>query len=203
MAASPFETLLSVAVGLGLAAACGFRVFVPLLAISAAGYTGHLPLASGFEWLGTWPAVVAFATATVLEVGAYYVPWLDHALDMVATPTAVVAGVVASAAVLTDVPPLLRWAVALIGGGTAAGLIQGSTTLLRLKSGVFTGGLANAAVSTVELLGATATVVLAFVLPLVCLAAIVVLFILAARATGRLLFGRPTIPHPSRPPSIP
>jgi Domain of unknown function (DUF4126) len=203
MTASPFETLLSVAVGLGLAAACGFRVFVPLLAISAAGYTGHLPLASGFEWLGTWAAVVAFATATVLEVGAYYVPWLDHALDMVATPTAVVAGVVASAAVLTDVPPLLRWAVALIGGGTAAGLIQGSTTLLRLKSGVFTGGLANAAVSTVELLGATATVVLAFVLPLVCLAAIVVLLILAARATGRLLFGRPTIPHPSRPPSIP
>jgi Domain of unknown function (DUF4126) len=203
MTASPFETLLSVAVGLGLAAACGFRVFVPLLAISAAGYTGHLPLASGFEWLGTWPAVVAFATATVLEVGAYYVPWLDHALDMVATPTAVVAGVVASAAVLTDVPPLLRWAVALIGGGTAAALIQGSTTLLRLKSGVFTGGLANAAVSTVELLGATATVVLAFVLPLVCLAAIVVLLILAARATGRLLFGRPTIPHPSRPPSIP
>ncbi|MGD2115402.1 MAG: DUF4126 family protein, partial [Acidobacteriota bacterium] len=36
------ETLLSVALGLGLAAACGFRVFVPLLAMSVAVRAGHM-----------------------------------------------------------------------------------------------------------------------------------------------------------------
>jgi hypothetical protein len=66
--------LLSLAVGIGLAAACGFRVFVPLLVMSAAAYTGHLELSSGFHWIGTLPALVAFASATVLEIAALRSP---------------------------------------------------------------------------------------------------------------------------------
>ncbi|MBL8977799.1 MAG: DUF4126 domain-containing protein [Gemmatimonadetes bacterium] len=188
--AQSVSALISVAVGLGLAAACGFRIFVPLLVASVAGYTGRLPLAGGFEWVGSLPALVAFATATVLEIGAYYVPWLDHALDAVATPAALVAGILASAAVITDLPPLLKWGAALVGGGGVAGLIQGTSVLFRLKSTTLTGGVANPVVATAELIGATGTALLAIFLPLLCLAAVIGLIILAFRATGRLLFGR-------------
>ncbi len=184
------SALISIAVGLGLAAACGFRVFVPLLVASVAGHTGQLPLAGGFEWVGSLPALVAFATATALEIGAYYVPWLDHALDVVATPAALAAGILASAAVITDLPPLLKWAAALIGGGGVAGLIQGTSVLFRLKSTTLTGGVANPVVATAELIGATGTALLAIFLPLLCLAAVIGLIVLAFRATGRLLFGR-------------
>lgn len=182
--------LVSVSVGLGLAAACGFRVFVPLLIASLAAHFGHLPLAPGFDWLASVPALVALGTATVLEVSAYYVPWLDHALDVVATPAAVLAGMLAAASVLTDLPPLLKWSTVIIGGGGAAGLIQGASVLLRLKSGALTGGLANPLVSTLELAGAGGTALLAILLPLLCLVLVVALLIAVFRGTGRLLFGR-------------
>jgi hypothetical protein len=184
------EPFLAIAIGLGLAAAAGFRVFVPLLAASAAAHTGHLTLAPGFEWIGSMPALVAFGSATLLEVGAYYIPWLDHALDSVATPAAVAAGVVASASVLTDLPPLLKWTVALLGGGGVAGLTQGATVLLRLKSGLLTGGFGNALVATVELLGAAGTVILALTLPLLALVLVGILCVAAFRMMRRIRFGR-------------
>lgn len=190
------DTLLSVALGLGLAAACGFRVFVPLLLASAAAHLGRLPVASGFEWLGSTPALLAFGTATVLEVGAYYIPWLDHALDVAATPAALLAGMVASAAVITDLPPLLKWTVTIIGGGGAAGLIQGASVLLRLKSTALTGGLANPVIATGELVGAVGLALLALVLPLVALIGVVLTLLLAFRTTGRVLFGRRQAPAP-------
>lgn len=180
------DTFIAIAVGLGLAAACGFRIFVPLLAASIAANTGHLVIAPGFEWLSSPVAMTAFGTATVLEVGAYYVPWLDHVLDTITTPAAVIAGMVASASVLVDMPPLVKWAVVLIGGGGIAGLTQGATVTLRAKSGLFTGGLANFAVASVELVGATATAILAIVLPLVALALILLLLVVSARAVRRL-----------------
>src|SRR5947207_9549521 len=95
------ETLLSVCLGIGLAAACGFRIFVPLLVTSLAAQTGHLTLAGGFQWIGTRPALVAFAVATVLEILAYYVPWIDNLLDVIAGPAAVTAGIVVTASVVT------------------------------------------------------------------------------------------------------
>jgi hypothetical protein len=193
-ATEPLGALLSIGLGLGLSAACGFRVFVPLFAISLAALTGHLSLASSFSWIGTVPAALAFGTATVLEVLAYYIPWFDHLLDTVATPTAVVAGMVASASVLTDLPPLIKWSVALIGGGGAAGLIQGATVLLRMKSLALTGGTGNALISTVELLGATGTVLLALLVPLLCLVVMTAFCVWSFRRLGRVVFGRPATP---------
>src|SRR5512134_4130569 len=155
------ETLLSIGIGLGLAAACGFRVFVPLLVASIAARAGYLSLAAGFDWVGTEPALYAFATATVLEILAYYIPWLDNVLDAIATPAALIAGMLVGAAVFTDLPPLVKWSLAIIAGGAAAGMVQGATGLLRLKSTALTGGLANPVVSTLELAGSLVTAVMA------------------------------------------
>jgi hypothetical protein len=184
------ELLISIAVGLGLSAACGFRVFVPLLIASLAAQAGSLPLAPGFEWIGTPEALYAFAAATLLEILAYYVPWLDNALDAIATPAAVLAGILLSASVMVDLPPLLRWGLAIVAGGGAAGLTQGATALLRLKSAVLSGGLANPLVATAELLGAAGVALLAVLLPALCLLLLAVLLAAAFRKAGRPAFGR-------------
>jgi hypothetical protein len=178
--------LLGVAIGLGLAAAAGFRVFVPLLAAGLAGATGVIPLSPGFAWLATTPVLVALATATLLEVAAYYVPWLDHLLDVVATPTALVAGMLATASVIVDLPPLLKWAIVLLGGG-AAGLTQGATVVARVKALTVSGGAANPVVSTTELLGAVALSALAILLPVVALLVVGTLLVLAIRRFGGML----------------
>ncbi len=91
------DTLLGIAIGIGLSAACGFRVFVPLLVMNLMAQSGQLHLSSGFDWIGSHYATVAFATATTLEVLGYYIPWVDHVLDIAATPAAVIAGTVATA----------------------------------------------------------------------------------------------------------
>ena len=95
------DTLVSICVGLGLAAACGFRVFLPLAVMSIATKAGMVSPSEHLAWVGTWPAVVAFSTACVAEVAGYYVPWVDHALDAVATPAAIVAGALVAARGLT------------------------------------------------------------------------------------------------------
>jgi hypothetical protein len=184
------DALLSIGIGLGLSAACGFRVFVPLLVASLAAQTGYLTLAPGFEWVGTQPALYAFATATLLEVLAYYIPWLDNMLDAIATPAAVIAGMIVGAAVFIDLPPLLRWSLAIIAGGAAAGMVQGATSLLRLKSTALSGGLANPVVSTLELVGSVVLAVVALMVPLVALLLAVALCVGAFRLAGRILFGR-------------
>lgn len=191
------ETAGSILVGIGLAAACGFRVFVPLLVLSIAARAGEVPLAPDFEWVASLPALIALATATVAEIGAYYIPWLDHALDAVATPAAMLAGVVATAAVVPDLPPVLRWGLAVVAGGGIAGTVQGATVLTRLKSGAMTAGLANPVVASVELAGSIVTSVLAVVLPLLALALIIGLLVWMYRTSRRLFFGRGSVPPPA------
>lgn len=170
------DIVLSVLLGLGLSAACGFRVFVPLLVVSLASLTGHLDLASGFAWIGTWPALGVFAAATVLEVGAYYVPWLDNLLDALGAPAAVVAGVITTASMVTGMDPMLKWTLAVIAGGGIAGAVHGATAVVRQASSLATGGLGNPVVSTLEAGGSLGLSLLAVVLPLA--AAVAVLFLL-------------------------
>src|SRR6266511_2330552 len=133
------ETILSLLVGIGLSAACGFRVFVPMLVVSIAAHAGHLKLAQSFSWMGSDPALIAFAVATGLEVLAYYVPWLDNLLDTAASPAAVIAGTIVTASLVTDLSPLLKWTLAVIAGGGAAGLVQGTTVVTRAASTATTG----------------------------------------------------------------
>jgi Domain of unknown function (DUF4126) len=172
---SGVEILMALALGVALAAAAGLRVFVPLLVVSLAAHFGLLELAPSFEWLASLPAVVTFAAAAAVEITAYYVPGLDHLLDLVMTPLALVAGVVLMAAPLADLPPLLRWSVALIAGGGAAGLTQATSTLIRAKSGAATGGLGNPVVATGELGGAAILSAAAVLFPVVALLLVVLL----------------------------
>jgi len=182
----PVDTVASLALGLGLAAACGFRVFVPLLMVSLGARFGYVPLAGGWDWIASTPATIVFGSATFVEILGYYIPWLDHALDTIATPAAVTAGMVTSASVLADLPPLVKWTAVIIGGGGLAALVQGSTVALRAASGVTTGGLGNPVVATAELAGSSLTALAAILVPLAALAAILVALFIGLLVLRRL-----------------
>ncbi|MEO1368381.1 MAG: DUF4126 domain-containing protein [Acidobacteriota bacterium] len=175
------EALLTISVGLGLAAACGFRIFVPLLIISAAHNTGHLELAGGFEWMGSTPALATFAVATVAEILAYWVPFVDNLLDTLATPSAVVAGTVATASQVASMDPWLAWSVAIIGGGGMAGAVQGLTTVTRQISSLATAGFGNPIVSTLEAGASVLTGLLAITVPFVALGLLLVAMLYGAK----------------------
>jgi hypothetical protein len=190
------EALLSIALGIGLAAAVGLRIFLPLLIASVAAMYGWIELSPAFAWLATWPALIALAVATLLEILAYYVPGVDHALDALAAPAAVIAGAVVSAAVMTDLPPLVKWTTAVIAGGGVAGLVHGVTSLLRAKSSLATGGVGNPLVATGELGGSLLLALLALVAPaLALLGAIALVWLgvaIARRAVRAARTSRPT-----------
>ncbi len=159
----------SVMLGICLAAACGLRVFLPLFIASVLSYlhVGGVDLRWGFEWMSTLPAVIAFGAATLVEILGYYIPYVDHLLDVIAVPLASVAGTVVAASTMAHLPPLWTWSLALIAGGGLAGLIAGSTATTRVASTASTGGLGNHVVSTAETAGAAALSLLAWFLPII------------------------------------
>ena len=183
------DLALSIVLGIALAAATGFRVFLPMLIVSGAAYTGHLQLDNSFAWLGTSSALTMVGVAALAEVSAYYLPVVDNLLDALATPAALIAGTLVSAAVMTDVPPMVKWTAAVIAGGGIAGLTQGLTGMLRVHSTVLTGGLGNPVIATAELGGALLISFLALVAPAAAVA-LVILFLLVAIRLLRRLFRR-------------
>jgi len=186
------ETVLSIGLGLGLSAACGFRVFVPLLVIGIAAATGQVTLAGGFEWLGSVAALIILSVATVAEIAAYYVPWVDNLLDTVASPVAVLAGVVVTASLMTDVNPAFQWTTAVIGGGGVAGLGQLTTVTLRAASSAMTAGFGNPFLASAELGAAVGLSLLTLMLPLVGLLAVAVLAVVLAVLLNRRHASRAT-----------
>jgi hypothetical protein len=190
---SELDLALSIALGVGLAAATGFRVFLPLLIMSIAARAGYLPLGESFAWLASTSALVMLSIAALIEVLAYYVPGVDNLLDTLATPGAVLAGIIAAAAVMSDLPPMLQWTLAIIAGGGAAGLTQGATALLRAHSTAFTAGIGNPVIATAELGGAVVTSLVALAAPFIALALVVIFCILAVRFVRRLS-QRDTVP---------
>ena len=182
---TPLEWIAAVSIGLGLAAATGFRVFLPLLMAGVASRIGALPLADGFGWLSSTEALVALTAASFFETTAYYIPGVDHLLDVLAGPAAFVAGIVASASVMTDFPPAVMWPVAIIGGGGLAATTKVTSALVRAKTGIATLGLGNPIVSTVETGGAILIAALAILIPIVCLAMVLVLLVWMLRRRRR------------------
>lgn len=180
------DVLLGLALGLGLAAAVGFRVFVPFLLAALAVRGGMLVPASGFAWLGSDVALVMFAGAALLETTAYFIPYFDHLLDVASAPLAWLAGALLMAATLVDLESWLRWTLALIAGGGAAGLLHGTTAGLRLGSTATTGGMANPVFAAVETGLSAVMAGLALLAPLAAVLLAVYLLIKTGRLVGRL-----------------
>ena len=185
------DSVVAVLIGIGLAASCGFRVFVPLLVASAAANSGYLNLAEGFDWLGTKTALLAFAVAAAIEVLAYTIPWLDNALDTIASPVAVVAGMLLFAASVTGIDPFLKWTLAVIAGGGSAAIVQGGTVVARAASTTTTGGLANIVVSTIESVVGVFFSIISIAVPVLAVTLLLVLiasmYYVGRRIVGRLL----------------
>ena len=193
------ESLISIGVGLALAAAAGFRVFVPLLALSLAARSGWVELSPSFEWLATAPATMALASAMVLEIAAYYVPFFDNLLDTLTAPVAVLAGIVASASLLTDLPPWLQYTIAIVGAGGTAGVVHASTSILRLKSSAATAGLGNPVIATLELIGSILIAVVGLLAPVVALIVAVMIVVMVTRRFNAWRLGNGPAPARSSP----
>jgi hypothetical protein len=180
--AEPLNLLLSVGTGIALAAAAGFRAFVPLLAAGLAIHFGWLEPARGFDWLGEPVVLAALGVATAAEIAAYYLPGVDHVLDLLGAPVAIGAGIVAAAGVMVGMPDWLRWATAIVAGGAVATAGHALNAVGRAKTGAASGGIGNPAYSTAELGGSLLISALAIILPVI---AVILLVALAAFALQR------------------
>jgi len=167
-------TIFSILLGIGLAASVGFRIFVPLFALSIASYYNVIPLNDNWEWISGIPALVTLGIATFVEIIAYLIPWLDNALDTIAVPLAAVAGTAVVLSTAADLEPLVTWSLAIIAGGGTATAIKTSTSTTRLASTATTGGVANPIVSTVETGSSIIMAVLAFIAPVLAILIVVV-----------------------------
>ena len=173
--AEPVSIALSVATGLALAAAAGFRAFVPLLAAGLAIHFGYVEPARGFDWLGEPVVLVALSVATLTEIAAYYVPGVDHVLDLIGAPVAVGAGIVAAAGVMVGLPEWLHWLMAIGAGGAVATAGHAVNAVGRAKTGAVSGGLGNPVYSTAELAGSVLFSSVAFLLPVIALIVVLAL----------------------------
>ncbi len=160
------QYLIPFLLGVGLSAACGLRVFLPLFALSLFARFGELQISPHFEWLSSWPAIIAFGSASLIEIVAYFVPWLDNFLDGITIPSSVIAGTLVLASTNPELETVTRWTIAIMAGGGTAGLISISTALLRAKSTMVSGGAANFIVASGETMGAAALSLIAVLLPL-------------------------------------
>lgn len=160
-----WETLLDLMLGIGLSAAAGFRVFVPLLVMSAAAVLGHVDLPTDFDWIESDQALIVFAAASLMEIVGYYIPFLDVLLDTIATPAAIIAGTLITASLASDLNPFLQWTVAIIAGGGTAGLTKGTTAIIRVIATAVFAGLSNPVIATIELVLAITLAVLAITVP--------------------------------------
>lgn len=192
--------IMALLVGVGLAAASGLRVFVPLFITSLIA-SGNVDMFSEVDvqamlgdqdWLANPWVTLVLGIATVLEIGSYYIPWLDNALDFVATPAALVAGTFITGAMMPEMmgDGSFKWIMATIAGGGTSGLFQGASVIVRGGSTATTGGIGNPVVSTVELVGSVLTTVLAIVVPLIGAVLVLILMYLALRTLYRFFNNR-------------
>lgn len=173
-----FSYILSAFVGIGLAAASGFRIFLPLFAVSLASYMGWIPVNENFQWLAGLPTLIATGIAMIAEILAYYIPYIDHFLDTISVPLATIAGSVLFASQYADLGSFPTWALAVIAGGGTAAAISSGFAGTRMASTATTGGVGNSAVATTETAGAGVMSFLAFATPVVAFVMALTLIIL-------------------------
>ena len=170
------ETIISICLGIGLAASVGFRVFLPLFVLSLSGYYDIWELNDSWLWLGSVTALITFGVATLVEIFAYYIPYIDNLLDSIAVPLAAIAGTTVMASTMVDLNPVVTWSLAIIAGGGTAAVVAGTSSVSRLASTTSTAGLGNPLVSTIETVSSMILSVISVFVPM--LAMILVIFIL-------------------------
>lgn len=178
---------LSAFIGIGLAAATGFRVFLPMFVVSLASYMGWIPMSDSFQWLAGLPTLITTGIAMVAELLAYYLPFIDHLLDTLSIPLATVAGSVMFASQFADIGTFPQWALALIAGGGTAAAISSGFAGTRAASTATTGGLGNSVVATTETAGAGIMSVLALAAPFIAFI-LAILLIITVLILGRKLW---------------
>lgn len=171
------ETIISIFLGIGLAASVGFRVFLPLFALSLAGYYNIIPLNESWTWVASSTALITLGVATILEIFAYYIPWFDNLLDTIAVPLAAIAGTAVMVSTIADLSPVITWALAIIAGGGTATAIKGTTASARLTSTTTTAGVANPVISTVETGTSVMMSAFSIFLPIVAIVLVVLIFL--------------------------
>jgi len=179
------EILICLFIGIGLSATSGFRLFVPFLIMSVASLAGYLELASGFEWIGSYPALAIFAIAAAVEILAYFFPYVDNLVSACSVPLAAIAGIIITASVIVDLDPMLTWSLAVIAGGGASLSGKATSALLHTGSTTVTGGVANPVLSLVETIYAIVMAILSILVPVLA-----ILFLILIILVGVKLFRR-------------
>ncbi|WP_335966917.1 DUF4126 domain-containing protein [Galbibacter sp. PAP.153] len=169
------EAIISIFLGIGLAASVGFRVFLPLFVLSLVGHFDIINLSEHWEWIGSVPALIALAVAMVLEIFAYYIPFIDNLLDTIAVPLAAIAGTAVMVSTMAELSPVVTWALAIIAGGGTASIVKGASAGTRVTSSVATAGLGNPVVSTVETGGSIALSLVAIFLPIIAIVLVIII----------------------------
>ncbi len=180
------ETILSIFLGIGLAASVGFRVFLPLFALSLAAYFDVWELNESWSWIGGTAALITLGIATLVEIIAYYIPLIDNALDTIAIPLATIAGTAVMVSTVADLSPVVTWALAIIAGGGTAGTIKSSAGVTRFGSTTTTGGLANPIVTTIETGTSMVMSVISIFLPILAIILVAVIFYMVFKLYKKL-----------------
>lgn len=185
------ESIISICLGIGLAASVGFRVFLPLFALSLASYFNLWDLNDSWQWIGSLTAVITLGVATLVEITAYYIPFIDNLLDTIAIPLATVAGTAVMVSTVADLSPVITWALAIIAGGGTAAAIKSASGATRLTSSVSTAGFGNPIVSTVETGMSIVMSVISIFLPIVALILVIVVFYIVFKLYKKIKPSKP------------
>jgi hypothetical protein len=171
------ETMVSIFLGIGLAASVGFRVFLPLFALSLASYFNLWELNDSWVWIGSLPALITFGVATLVELFAYFIPYVDNLLDSLALPLATLAGTAVMVATVAELDPVVTWSLAIIAGGGTAAAIKGASATGRLTSTATTAGIGNPLISFIETIMAVLLSLVSILAPVIASVLVILLLI--------------------------
>ena len=180
------NTIISIFLGIGLAASVGFRGFLPLFALSLAAYLDVWELNASWQWIGSLAALITLGVATLVEIFAYFIPWVDNALDSLAVPLAGIAGTAVMVSTVANLDPMTTWTLAIIAGGGTATAIKGANAAGRMTSTATTGGVANPIVSTVETGAAVAVSTASILAPPIAAILVIIILVIIFRIYRRI-----------------
>ncbi|WP_157206803.1 DUF4126 domain-containing protein [Mariniflexile maritimum] len=185
------ETIISICLGIGLSASVGFRVFLPLFALSLAAYFNVWQLNDAWQWIGSTTALITLGVATIVEIFAYFIPYVDNLLDTISVPLAALAGTAVMLSTVSDLSPVVTWALAIIAGGGTAAAISGTSSATRITSTATTGGVANPIVSTIETGTSLVMSVVSIFLPLLAFVFVLIVFFIIFKLYKKFSTSKP------------